>query len=117
MTEHAPRKQLINELRHIVGSSYLLTSPAKMEAYCKGFRFGQGEAYAVVRPATLLQMWQVLQACVKADVIVIMQAANTGLTGGSTPNGNDYDRPVVIINTMRIDAIQPIDTSDYWFGW
>ncbi len=27
------------------------------------------------------------------DVAVIMQAANTGLTGGSTPNGDDYDRP------------------------
>jgi len=26
----------------------------------------------------------------------IMQAANTGLTGGSTPDGSDYDREIVI---------------------
>lgn len=34
-----------------------------------------------------------------------MQAANTGLTGGSTPHG-DYDRDVILINTMRITGIQ-----------
>lgn len=33
-----------------------------------------------------------------------MQAANTGLTGGSTPSGT-YDRGVVVINTMRIAGI------------
>ncbi len=27
---------------------------------------------------------------------VITQAANTGLTGGSKPDGNDYDRDVVL---------------------
>ena len=31
-----------------------------------------------------------------------MQAANTGLTGGSTPDGDDYDREIVIISTMRM---------------
>ena len=40
-----------------------------------------------------------------------MQAANTGLTGGSTPNGDDYDRPIIITNTMRIDQIQLIDNA------
>ena len=37
---------------------------------------------AVVRPGNLVQQWRVLQACVDAGKIVIMQAANTGLTGG-----------------------------------
>ena len=45
-----------------------------------------------------------------------MQAANTGLTGGSTPYGNDYDRPVVIINTMRIDDIHLIDNGKQIIG-
>ena len=44
----------------------------------------------------------------ESDLIVIMQAANTGLTGGSTPFGSDYDRPIVIINTMRIKDIHII---------
>jgi len=36
------------------------------------------------------------------DKIIIIQAANTGLTGGSTPDGNNYDRDVVIINTLKL---------------
>ena len=45
-----------------------------------------------------------------------MQAANTGLTGGSTPYGNNYDRPIVIINTMRINDIQIIDKGKQIIG-
>ena len=107
---------LISEFKALIGAAYTLTDAAKIQPYCKGFRFGEGEALAVVRPGSLLQVWQVLQACVKADVAVIMQAANTGLTGGSTPNGNDYDRPIVIINTMRIDQIQLIDNARQIIG-
>ena len=33
-----------------------------------------------------------LKACIAANKIIIMQAANPGFTGGSTPKGNDYDR-------------------------
>jgi D-lactate dehydrogenase len=58
----------------------------------------------------------VLKLCVEADVAVIMQAANTGLTGGSTPDGKDYDRPLVIISTMRIDAIQLVDSGKQIIG-
>lgn len=46
-----------------------------------------------------------LKACVTADKIILMQAANTGLTEGSTPNGNDYDRDIVIISTLRLDKL------------
>ena len=46
-----------------------------------------------------------------------MQAANTGLTGGSTPNGADYDRPIVIISTMRIDDIQLLDQGKQIVGF
>ncbi|KES12191.1 FAD/FMN-containing dehydrogenase, partial [Snodgrassella alvi SCGC AB-598-P14] len=54
----------------------------------------------------------VLKACVEADVIVITQSANTGLTGGSTPDGNDYDRPIVIVSTRRLDGIQVIENGE-----
>ncbi|TCK01703.1 D-lactate dehydrogenase [Volucribacter psittacicida] len=105
-------QQLISQLTDIVGQRYIITDQTKTEAYCSGYRFGSGKALAVVRPATLLEYWQVLQACVKHDVIVISQAANTGLTGGSTPNGNDYDRDIVLINAMRIDGIQLINNAE-----
>ena len=102
---------LISQLRQIVGDKYLITDPSQSEAYRSGYRFGNGNALAVVRPGSLTEFWAILKACVAADVIVIAQAANTGLTGGSTPDGNDYDRDIVIINAMRISGIQLINDA------
>ena len=102
---------LISQLRQIVGDKYLITDPSKSEAYRSGYRFGNGNALAVVRPGNLTEFWAILKACVAADVIVIAQAANTGLTGGSTPDGNEYDRDIVIINAMRISGIQLINEA------
>ena len=116
MTGNSEQLSLIQDLKTIVGAKHLLTDSVKKQAYTKGFRFGSGEAIAVVRPESLVEIWQVLKVCVKADVAVIMQAANTGLTGGSTPNGNDYDRDLVIISTMRIDSIHLIDDAKQIVG-
>ena len=102
---------LISQLRQIVGDKYLITDPSQSEAYRSGYRFGNGNALAVVRPGNLTEFWAILKACVAADVIVIAQAANTGLTGGSTPDGNDYERDIVIINAMRISGIQLINDA------
>lgn len=102
----------INELTRLVGSAHLLTDAAKTARYRKGFRSGQGDALAVVFPGTLLELWRVLSACVAADKIILMQAANTGLTEGSTPNGNDYDRDIVIISTLRLDKLHLLDKGE-----
>jgi len=99
---------LINTFKEIVGARHVITNSKSMKRFCKGYRSGEGEAIAVVRPGTLVEKWKVLQACVAADKIVIFQAANTGLTAGSTPKGT-YDRDVVILNTMRMDDIQLLD--------
>ena len=107
----------IYDLKSITGNKYILTNKLSKQHYCNGWRYGSGEALAVAKPSTLLEIWKVLQLCVQADVIVIMQAANTGLTGGSTPDGNDYDRPIVIINTMRINDIQIINEGKQIIGF
>ena len=116
MTVNVDTQSLIASMRDVVGQAYLLTDKVKKQPYTKGFRFGAGEALAVVRPGTLVEIWRVLKLCVEADVAVIMQAANTGLTGGSTPDGKDYDRPLVIISTMRIDDIQLVDNGKQIVG-
>ncbi|MEM9370059.1 MAG: D-lactate dehydrogenase [Pseudomonadota bacterium] len=96
---------LIADLQSIVGKRHVITNSKSMERFCKGYRSGEGPAVAVVRPGTLLEQWEVFNACVSADKIVIMQAANTGLTEGSTPSGT-YDREAVVISTSRMDQIQ-----------
>lgn len=95
---------LVPRLIAIVGQRHVLTGSARTSHFAKGFRVGSGPVLAVVRPGTLVEQWRLLRECVSAGVIIIMQAANTSLTGGSAPYG-EYDRDVVVINTMRICGV------------
>ena len=108
MQPHSDSQQTIQKLIEIVGKQHVLTQESETRLYRQGRRYGAGQVLAVVVPGTLLEQWQVLQTVVAADCIVIMQAANTGLTGGSTPFGDDYDRPVVLMSTRRLAGIQII---------
>jgi D-lactate dehydrogenase len=102
------RQPLIASLQAVVGGKYVLTDESATRRYRTGFRFGAGKALAVVRPGTVLEQWRVLQACMAANVIVITQASNTGLTGGSTPDGDNYDRDIVIVSTARMKKVYVI---------
>jgi D-lactate dehydrogenase len=101
--------RLICALRATVGRAHVLTGKRATVGFRTGFRFGEGAAEAAVLPGSLVELWRVLKTCHACDRIVIMQAANTGLTGGSTPHGADYDRPVIVINTMRIVGVHLVD--------
>ncbi|NOD93364.1 D-lactate dehydrogenase [Ruegeria sp. HKCCD4884] len=103
--------ELIKHFRSIVGSRHVLTGERATERFRRGFRSGEGEALCIIQPGTLLEQWKILQACVASDKIVIMQAANTGLTEGSTPSGS-YDRDVVLINTRRMDTLVPLNNGE-----
>lgn len=104
-------QEMLRQLAGIVGDKQVLTHADDKAWYTKGFRVGRGEALAVVLPHNLLQLWQSLQVCVAQDAIVLMQASNTGVTGGSTPDGNDYEREVVIISTRQLKGVQVIDQA------
>ena len=90
--------QLTKTFKDIVGDGNVLTRELDTAYYRSGFRYGFGGALAVVFPTTLVEQWKVLQAAVEAGCAIIMQATKTGLTGGSSPSGFDYDRDLVIIN-------------------
>lgn len=100
---------LLGRLRAVVGQRHVLTGDRATRRFRRGYRFGEGPVLAVVRPGTLLELWQVLQAAVQGGAAIILQAANTGLTGGSTPDGDDYGRPVVLVSTLRLHGIQLLD--------
>jgi len=103
------KKELIQKFESIVGSSKVLTKESSTSYYRTGFRSGIGTALAVIFPKTLLEQWKLIQECVKANCIIIMQAAKTGLTEGSAPSGNDYDRDVIVISTLAINQIHLIN--------
>ena len=101
---------LIRELKTIAGAGHVFTGAQAMRRFLKGYRVGEGAAVAVVRPGSLVDLWRVARASVRAGRIIILQAANTGLTGGSTPDGV-YDRGVVLINTMRLKGIHLLNAG------
>lgn len=97
---------LVHQLRAIVGKRHVLIGARTTLPFRRGYRAGAGPCAAAVRPGSLVELWKVLEACVEADAVVIIQAANTGLTGGSTPHPDGYDGEVIVINTLRIDGIR-----------
>ena len=104
-------KEALKAFVDILGKAHVLTSTRATVPYARGNRFGSGSVLAVLRPSSLIDMWRALQVCVDKDLIVIPQSANTGLTGGSGPGDQDYDREVVIISTMRINQIHLINDA------
>lgn len=107
---NSDQADLPGKLARIVGKRSLLTDEAHMRPYTQGYRYPGGGALAVALPGSLVELWHCLQAVVGASGIVIMQAANTGLTGGSTPYVGGYDgRPVVVIGTGRLSGIHLLE--------
>ncbi|MGO3340053.1 D-lactate dehydrogenase, partial [Psychrobacter sp.] len=104
--------QVLDKLTNVLGASNVQADPEKNEHYRMGWRSGGGAALAVLFPQTLLDIWRSLEVCVEGNCIIIMQAAKTGLTEGSTPSGNDYDRPVVVINTLAIDQLYLVNNNE-----
>lgn len=97
-----PHQEFITAVQHIVGKKNVLTRTVDITPHSTGWRYGGGPAIAIIFPQSLYEQWRVLEQCIKYDIISIMQAANTGLNGGSTPYGDNYDRPVVVIKSHKI---------------
>ena len=102
---------LLTDLSAVVGTSNVLTKPSQQQSYVQGAIASITNAViAVVTPHSLVALWRVINLCAAADVIIIAQAANTGLTGGSTPYG-DYDRPVVVISTQLLGGVHLLNDA------
>ena len=119
MTEQTPddaafTARLLTDLRSIVGDSQVLDTADLMEPYCVDWtRRWSGAALAVVRPASTDEVAAVMSACAKAGVPVLAQGGNTGLVGGSVPDGfvaeGSAARLPVIVSLRRLSWIDPVD--------
>ncbi len=96
-------KQVID----LVGKKNFLINEREKTPYTTGWRSESGECEFVVLPGSLLDMWNILKLCIDNNKYILMQAANTSLTGGSTPHGK-YNKGLVIINTTKLKTIIPI---------
>ena len=110
MTDVAPTtSDFVCRLVGAVGPSHVITAPDLMEQYVTDWsRRFTGPALAVVRPASTAEVAAVVRVCAEAGVPIIPQGGNTGLVGGSVPEGDPVRLPVVL-STRRLDGIEPVD--------
>ncbi len=104
--------ELLADLINLVGHKNVLTKLSQQQAYVHGIINDDAapQVLAVIVPQSLVALWRVINICAAADAIIIAQAANTGLTGGSTPFG-DYDRPVVVISMQLLGGIHLLNDA------
>ena len=100
---------LIDQLKTIVGSTYVLVE-GDLSAYELDWRKrSRGKALAVVRPASTLEVAAVVKACAASGVSIVTQGGNTGLVGGSIP---DETGQQVVLSLGRMNAVRSIDTDN-----
>jgi FAD/FMN-containing dehydrogenase len=69
----------------------------------------RGKALAVARPANTAEVAAIVKACVAAGTSIVAQGGNTGLVGGSTPDGSGQQ---VVLSLQRMQALRHIDAAN-----
>lgn len=80
-----PIHPLLGQLRTILGKRNLITDPAARVGIAPDSAMARGRRCAWRCQTILSPIGFALEAAIAADASIIMQAAHTGLTGGSTP--------------------------------
>ncbi|HEY4069808.1 MAG TPA: FAD-binding oxidoreductase [Burkholderiaceae bacterium] len=97
------------ELRAIVGAAHVLDSGdlAAYEAdWRKRFR---GRACAVVRPGSTAEVAAVVRVCAAHRIPIVPQGGNTGLVGGSVPDGSGTQ---LLLSLTRMNRVRQIDAAN-----
>ena len=97
---------MVEALQAALGERGVLTSPEDRVRFEEGWRYGQGVARCIARPANTDQVSSVLRICAAHDVRVIAQGSNTGLVAASTPDGSGT---MVVLSFERLNQAIDID--------
>ena len=100
---------LLDALRAIAGHDHVLTGE-DAAPFLRDWRGRYaGTAQAVVRPATVEEVAQVVRRCFDTGTPIVPQGGNTGLCGGATP---DDSGQAVVLSLARMNRIRGIDTDN-----
>ena len=99
---------VLEQLKAAVGPGGYLDAAADIAPYCTSWRDDwTGRAPLVLRPKSTDEVAAIVRICADADVAIVPQGGNTGLTGAGQPHG---DMSEVIVSTSRLNRIRGIDT-------
>jgi D-lactate dehydrogenase (cytochrome) len=103
-------RSFIEEIRAIVGPAGLITLPKDVAPYATDWRKRYvGLPLAVVRPASTVEVAQVVRACADTRTAIVPQGGNTGLCGGATPDASGTQ---IVLNLSRMNRIREVDARN-----
>lgn len=109
-TSDTPFQSLVDRLRSRLGEAHCLTDPSAIAPYLVEPRgLFQGQALAVVRPASAEAVAEVVRDCAAQRVPIVAQGGNTGMCGGGVPDGGPS---TVVVSTERLTRIRRVDSDN-----
>jgi FAD/FMN-containing dehydrogenase len=99
----------VRDLTAVLGAAGVVQDPADAHRYERGYRYGSGQALAIVRPATVPELRSVVRYCFTHELKMIPQGANTGLVGASTP---DHTGEQVVVSLDRLRGVEAVDVHN-----
>jgi glycolate oxidase len=100
--------RIIQELRAIVGSRGLITSPEELHTYeCDALTNFRVMPLGVLLPESTEQVQSILRVCHRERIPFVARGSGTGLSGGALPVENG-----VVISLTRMNHILEIDLPD-----
>jgi FAD/FMN-containing dehydrogenase len=100
----------IERLVAIVGTEHVLTSTADVEPFVVDWRRRfHGSARAVVRPANVAEVAQVVASCAASRVPIVPQGGNTGMCGAATP---DDSGAAIVLSLGRLRSVRAVDRDN-----
>ena len=98
---------LLERIRAVVGAAGLITAPDELAPYATDWRKRFiGKPLAVVRPASTVEVAQVVRACAEARAGIVPQGGNTSLCGAATPDASGSQ---IVLNLSRMNRVRAID--------
>jgi FAD/FMN-containing dehydrogenase len=100
---------LLGALKAAVGDAHVIAE-GDLSAWELDWRKRwRGKALAVVRPGGTEEVAAVVRACAAAGASIVPQGGNTGLVGGSTPDGSGTQ---VVLSLARMNRVRAVDPAN-----
>ncbi len=104
-------KQLLEQLKAIVGPKGWTTDPTDLEARLTEWRgVANGATPIAVFPASTDEVAAVVCACADAEVAIVPQGGNTGMCAGAVPDASGEQ---VIVSLARMNRIRDVDAANF----
>jgi FAD/FMN-containing dehydrogenase len=102
---------LLDQIKAVVGTRGFLDDPAETAPYLSEWRGRfKGGCRAVVRPAALAEVAEVVRLCAQAGQPIVPQGGNTSLVGGSIPFEAGAE---IVLNLSRMNRIRDLDSLNH----